>query len=298
MAWCQYYKTFFMIINKLTFKSKGYPEPLRNMKGAPKQLYHTGAPLDELLKRPRVTIVGSRNISVYGERVTRELASQLAEQGVVIISGLAFGVDAVAHRAALEVDGLCIAVLPSPLDNIVPVSNVSLAQEILQRGGALVSEYAPSEFPQKQNFIARNRIMSGLGQIVVITEAAEKSGSLHTSRFAGEQGITVMTVPGEIYKPGSVGTNNLIKSGAGVITSVDDVLHELGLIRHETVAKKVIGRNKNEQILLDLMLRGLSEGEDLLNQSSLEVSEFNIALTMLEIGGKIRPLGANNWAIS
>lgn len=287
-----------MKINTLTLKSRGYPEPLRHMKGAPKRLFHTGATLEELLKRPRVTIVGSRKVSIYGERVTRDLATQLAEQGIVIISGLAFGVDAIAHQAALEVGGLCIAVLPSPLNNIVPVSNLSLAAEILEKGGALVSEYATGELPQKQNFIARNRIMSGLGQIVVVTDAAEKSGSLHTSRFAMEQGVTVMTVPGKIYDPNSVGTNNLIKAGAGVITSVDDVLSQLGLIRHETVAKQVRGRNAHEQKLLDLMLEGTTEGEDLLERSGLGVSEFNIALTMLEIGGKVRALGANNWAIS
>jgi len=268
------------------------------MKGAPKQLYHTGTPLDELLKRPCVTIVGSRKVSIYGERATQELASQLAEQGVVIISGLAMGVDAIAHRAALQAGGLCIAVLPSPLDNIVPVTNRSLAQQILDTGGALISEYQTGEFPQKQNFIARNRIMSGLGQVVLITDAAEKSGSLHTSRFAMEQGITVMCVPGRLYDASHKGANNLLKSGADIVTSVDDILHALGLIRHETIARQVRGRNQNEQSLLDLMLLGVSEGEDLLLQSGLDVSEFNQALTMLEIGGKIRPLGANNWAIS
>lgn len=287
-----------MNINRLTLKSKGYPDSLRQMKGGPKQLYHTGAPLDDLLKRPRVTIVGSRKISIYGERATRELASQLAEQGVVIISGLAMGVDAIAHRSALEVGGLCIAVLPSPLDNIVPVANRSLAQHILDSDGALISEYQTGEFPQKQNFIARNRIMSGLGQVVLITDAAEKSGSLHTSRFAIEQGVTVMCVPGRMYDASHQGANNVLKSGAGIVTSADDVLHALGLIRHETIAKQVRGRNKNEQSLLDLMLLGISEGEELLIRSNLDVSEFNQALTMLEIGGKIRPLGANNWAIS
>lgn len=287
-----------MIINRLTLKSADYPAPLLPLSGAPKQIFHTGAPLNDLLKRPRVTIVGSRKVSIYGERVTQEIAGQLAEQGVVIVSGLAYGVDSIAHRTALEHHGLCIAVLPSPLDNVVPVVHRDLAKEILAKGGALVSEYRSGDPPQKQNFIARNRIMSGLGQIVIVTDAAEKSGSLHTSRFAMEQGISVMTVPGKIYDPGSVGTNNLIKAGAGVITSVDDILSQLGLIRHTTHAKQVRGRTANEQNLLDLMLQGITEGEELLEQSGLEVSEFNTSLTMLEIGGKIRALGANNWAIS
>lgn len=287
-----------MKINRLTLKSKGYPEPLRQLSGMPKTLYHLGSPLNELLKRPRVTIVGSRKVSIYGERATRDIAGQLAEQGVVIVSGLAYGVDAIAHQAALESDGLCIAVLPSPLDNIVPVNNSGLAKEILDKGGALLSEYPSGEYPQKQNFIARNRIMSGLGQVVIVTDAAEKSGSLHTARFAGEQGRTVMATPGRLYDPSSIGTNNLIKSGASVITDVDDILNELGLMRHKTAAKQVRGRNKNEQVLLDLMLQGTVDGDTLLDQSGLDVPEFNIALTMLELGGKIRALGANNWAIA
>lgn len=286
-----------MNINKLTLRSRDYPEPLRHLAGKPKQLYHAGAPLTQLLERPRVTIVGTRRISTYGERVTRQLAEQLAEQGVVIISGLAFGVDAIAHEAALRVGGLCIAVLPSSLDNIVPVSNARLAGAILDSGGALISEYAPGEIPQKQNFIARNRIMSGLGQAVLVTEGRQKSGTSHTSKFALEQGIDLLAVPGNIYDPGSYVTNNLIKSGAGIVTSVDDVLHAIGLAPHETPIRNVKGSNQNEQTILDLMLGGLSDGDDLLDKSGLEVPKFNQSLTMLEISGKIRPVGANNWAI-
>ncbi len=287
-----------MKINRLTLYSTDYPEPLRRLNKPPQKLFHSGAPLSELLLRPRVTIVGSRKVSIYGQRATQELAGKLAEQGIVIISGLAMGVDAIAHQSALEAGGLCVAVLPSPIDSIAPIVNQPLAQEILNKGGALVSEYESGEYPQKQNFIARNRIMAGLGQVVLITDAAQKSGSLHTARFALEQGITVMCVPGRIYDLSHVGANNLLLTGASIVTSIDDVLNELGLVLHKTFAKKVRGRNKNEQAVLDLMLEGVYEGEDLLIQSGLNVSEFNQALTMLEIGGKIRALGANNWAIS
>lgn len=286
-----------MNIKKLKLGEKGYPDVLSHMTKAPKQLYHLGSPLNVLLKRPRVTIVGTRRISTYGERVTRQFAEQLAEQGVVIISGLAFGVDEIAHRAALDVGGLCIAVLPAPLDNIVPVSNARLADKILESGGALISEYASGEIPNKQNFIARNRIMSGLGQAVLVTEAREKSGTTHTSRFALEQGIDLLAVPGSIYDQGSAVTNNLIKSGAGIATSVDDVLHAIGLSKHDTPIKQVRGRNANEQSILNLMLSGISDADDLLDKSGLEVPEFNQSLTMLEIDGKIRPIGANNWSI-
>ncbi len=287
-----------MIINKLTFKSPGFPEMLRQIPSAPQQLYHTGAPLSELLQRPRVAIVGSRGMTPYGRQVTSNLAGQLAEKGIVIISGLAFGVDATAHQAALAVDGLCIAVLPSPLDNIVPISNRGLAQQILDHGGALVSEYASGEVPFKQNFITRNRLMSGLAQVLLITEATEKSGALHTARFAREQNKDVLIVPGNITAASSAGTNNLLKSGAGVVTSYIDILHNLGLKDQNAGGRKVRGRNAHEQTVLDLMLKGLSDAEELLEQSRLDASQFNQVITMLEISDKIRPLGANHWGIA
>ncbi len=286
-----------MIIKKLTLKSTDYPEVLRNIPGKPKVLYHTGALLGELLKRPCVAIVGTRNISPYGRQITTTLASKLAEQGIVIVSGLAMGVDGTAHRAALEAGGLAIAVLPGPLENIVPATNRRLAQEIINKGGALVSEYAAGEVPFKQNFIARNRIVSGLAKTVLIPEAAEKSGSLHTANFALKQGRDVLVVPGNITSPGSVGANNLIKGGAGLVTSYLDVLFALGIKQHKTPAHKVKGRNAYEQTVLDLLLQGISDGDKLLGQSKLSISEFNQVLTMLEIGGKIRPLGANHWAL-
>ena len=287
-----------MNIKKLMFSSPGYPEVLEQISSPPKQLYVAGDNLDELLRQPRVAIVGSRNITSYGERVTRDIALRLAEQGVVIVSGLAYGVDETAHRATLEGGGRAIVVLPSSLDNIVPAANRRLAERIVERGGALVSEYHPGDIPFKQNFIARNRIVSGLSQAVLITEAGEKSGSLHTANFALEQGRNVLVVPGDVYHPNSIGTNNLIKAGkAGAVTTYRDVLHALDLQDHQTVISKVKGRNANEQLLLDLLLRGITDGDQLLDDSLLSVSQFNQVLTMLEISGKIKPLGANHWAI-
>ncbi|HTB49147.1 MAG TPA: DNA-processing protein DprA [Verrucomicrobiae bacterium] len=284
-----------MKINKLTLGA--YPEALRHIPSPPAQLFHAGTPLSELMKRPRVAIVGSRSVSPYGKQVTTQLARQLAEQGIVIISGLALGVDGLAHQATLEAGGLAIAVLPSPLQVIAPATNRQLGQAIIERGGALVSEYAEGAFPQKQNFIARNRLVAGLSQAILITEAAEKSGSLHTARFALEQGKDVLAVPGNITGPGSVGANNLIKAGATPVTSYVDVLHALGLEEHQTAATEVRGRNAYEQRVLDLLLQGVGDGDQLFHQSQLSTSEFNQVLTMLEIGGKIRSLGANHWAI-
>ena len=287
-----------MNIKKLTLKSPDYPNVLRDLDGKPPVLYHVGANLNELSKRSRVAIVGSRKMTAYGEQVTRRFASELASQGLVIISGLALGVDGTAHRAALEAGGLAIGVLPCPLDKIVPATNQRLAVAILDAGGALVSEYAVGEMPFKQNFIARNRIMSGLADAVLITEAAEKSGALYTAKFGLEQHREVMAVPGNITGTGSVGVNNLIKaSKASLVTSYLDVLNILDLKDHKTIAREVKGRNAHEQKVLDLMLQGISDGDELLDESSLTVSEFNQVLTMLEIGGKIRPLGMNHWAI-
>lgn len=285
-----------MKIKKLTLK-KGLPEELSQIPSPPKQLYCLGAPLAELLKRPRVAVVGSRGPTSYGKQVTAQLARELAEQGIVIVSGLALGIDAIAHQAALEVDGLAIAVLPGPVDRIYPRTNQRLGEDIIARGGALVSEYAGGEISYKQNFIARNRLVAGLSQAVLITEASEKSGSLHTARFAREQNKDVLVVPGDITSRLSAGANSLLRSGAAPITSYKDVLHALGLASHHTPARQVRGQNANEQKVLDLLLAGLTEGDELLSHSQLTTSQFNQVLTMLEITGKIRPLGANQWSL-
>lgn len=254
--------------------------------------------MEELLKKPRVAIVGTRKISPYGRQVTQRLASELASRGVVIISGLALGVDAAAHHAALEAGGQAIAVLPGPLEKIVPATNQPLARQILDQGGALVTEYGLGDTTYKQNFVARNRLVSGLADALLITEAAEKSGSLHTARFALEQGKEVLAVPGNITVPGCVGTNNLLKRGhAAAATSYQDVLHVLGIAETQSEAPRIRGRNDHEQTLLDLLYEGISDGSQLLEQSKLTVSQFNRSLTMLEISAKIRPLGGNHWAI-
>lgn len=284
-------------INEFSYRSVEYPDRLRRISSPPKQLFHRGAALSVLLKLPAVAIVGSRSVSPYGRQVTSQLARELAEQGLVIISGLALGVDAIAHEAVLAAGGLAIAVLPSPVDAIYPSSNVGLAERIVAQGGALVSEYRDTEYAFKSNFVARNRLVAGLAQAVLITEAAEKSGSLHTARFALEQGKDVLAVPGNITSRCSVGTNNLIKSGAAPVTGYLDVLHMLGLTEHRTKPRDIRGRNANEQLVLDLLLRGVSDGEQLMKQSDLAVSQFSQVMTMLEIGGKIRSLGANQWAL-
>lgn len=285
-----------MIINKITIKALAYPEVLRNIPSPPKELYVQG-PLSELLGHPRLAVVGSRKVTAYGHGVTQKLSAASAQAGIVIVSGLALGVDSIAHQAALDNGGSTIAVLPCGLDKPYPAQHRQLAATILKKGGAIVSEYPDGTPPLRQHFIARNRLVSGLADGVLITEAAERSGTLHTANFALNQARTVMAVPGNITSPYSVGTNNLIKSGALPVTSPDDIFSALNLIVKPPSEREVLGSNQEETLLLSLLTGGITDAAELLTQSGLEAGTFNQTLTMLEINGRIRPLGAGHWTL-
>lgn len=274
------------------------PPLLKQISSPPKQLYYRGADIKILMEYPRVAIVGSRLMSSYGKQITNRLAAELASRGVVIISGLAYGVDAAAHRSAVEAGGKCIAVLPCPLDNILPAANIQLASDIVSSGGTLVSEYADGSEIFKTNFVARNRLVAGLADAVLITEATEKSGSLHTARFALEQGKEVLAVPGNITSSPSAGTNNLIKAGAVVVTDYTDVLRALNLTEKvKSRTKMPVGKNPEEQVIIDLVDRGTTDGLQLQHDSGLDPAVFSQTLTMLEISGKIHSLGGNQWSL-
>jgi DNA processing protein len=283
--------------NLLTLKSEEFPEFLANIPAPPKRLYYSG-PLLDLLQSPRLAVVGSRKVTAYGRAVTTKLAGQSAEQGIVIVSGLALGVDALAHQAALEAGGKTIAVLPSDLKSIYPATNRRLAQQILDQGGALVSEYANTPSVRREYFIARNRLISGLSNATLVTEAALKSGSLHTARFTLEQGRSVLSVPGSIFSATSVGTNSLIRAGATPVTSVEDILFAL-ILASKVISKATPkGESPAEDAILQLLGSGEQDGDFLQNHSGLEITVFNQALTMLEITGKIRSLGGNSWVLA
>ncbi len=287
-----------MKVKKITLSDSAYPTLLRETPTPPKELYYLGASPDQWLERPRVAIVGSRSITPYGRTVTEHLATQLAERGITIISGLALGVDAVAHTAAVNVGGMHVAVLANGLDTVYPASNTELARRLLEAGGAIISEYPAGTPSFKQNFVARNRIVAGLADVLLITEATEKSGTLHTARFALEQGRDVLVVPGNITSPTSIGCNNLIKSGAQPVTSVDDILFALKADNLVTTTYVHKGDGQDEQTILDLLYNGVSDGHELLTQSNLAPETFTQTLTMLELSGKIHPLGNNHWAPS
>jgi len=282
-------------VNVLTLNSPDYPTILHQLPDSPQQLFWVGAAPDAWLGLPRLGVVGSRKITPYGRAVTQDIVTELARAGIVIISGLAYGVDACAHRAALDAGGLTVAVLPGSVAEIYPASHRNLAADIINNGGSLVSEY-PVGMPTLQvNFIARNRIVSGLADALLITEAAVNSGSLHTARFALEQGKTVMAVPGNITSPISEGCNNLIKSGATPVTSVQDVFFAMKLDRHNAARRTAFHGSPEAEKLLELIQDGVTDQEELAASAQLDGPAAGSALTMLELAGRIKPLGGGHW---
>ncbi len=285
-----------MNVKLLTIDDSAYPSSLADISSPPKQLYYLGADPEEWTKRPSLAILGSRSITPYGRRVTEDFAFALSQKGFTIISGLALGVDATAHAAALKAGGRHLAVVASGLDKISPTSNLAIARQLLEQGGAIISEYPEGTDAFKQNFVARNRMVSGLADAILITEATEKSGTFHTVRFALEQGKDVMVVPGNITSPNSVGCNNLIKSGAIPVCSVEDVLQVLGADNLAETTTRQHGDTPAEEAILNELYNGNSDAHLVRTATKMSATEFNQTLTMLELGGKIRPLSDSHWA--
>lgn len=280
----------------LTLTGVEVPTELTRLDQPPKELYLEGN-LQALLARPRLAVVGARKATPYGRGVTTKLVEELVRTGVVIISGLAYGIDSIAQRACVDAGGQTIAVLPAGLDDIYPAAHAGLARDIVAQGGVLLTEYPPHSIPYQSNFLARNRLIAALSDGILIPEAAARSGSLNTARHGLEQGKTVLAVPGNITSVLSGGTNNLIKAGAIPATEAADILSAMGWANAPKPSVP-LGKTKEEQVILDLLASGISDGARLLAQSQLATPLFNQTLTMLEITGKIRPLGANHWAIA
>ena len=276
-------------------------EVLESIALKPKTLYFYGKLPENMVKT--VAIVGSRHNTKYGEAVAYEMAYGLAKNGVIIISGLAYGIDSIAHRGCLDAGGRTIAILGTPIDQIYPRGHLALAKEIIESDGAIISEYAPSTkvYP-KTSFLERNRLISGLADAVVVVEAAERSGSLNTATHALNQGKEVFAVPGNINNPYSRGCNKLIKQGAIPYTELDDILQvlfpdEFFKKQKKMRQKKIIGDTDVETLILQLLNEGISDGEKIMENACLPPEVFNEAITLLEIKGRIRSLGANYWAL-
>ncbi len=281
-------------INKLCIVNNGYVLPLKNIPSPLLELYYSGILPEE--RRPTVAIVGPRKPTEYGRLVTQQFASVLAKSGVIIVSGLAFGVDAIAHQAALDAKGTTIAVLAGGLHKIYPVSHDSLAKQILRQGGALVSENKSGYEARPYDFLGRNRLVSGLADAILIPEAAIRSGTLSTVRHALEQGKNVFVIPGPITSTMSAGSNQLLQQGAQVALRPEDILEVIAPgIAIQT--KLPIGDTPQEAKILKHIRSGISDGDALAEECKIPISEFLQTMTMLELKGSIRPLGANRWAI-
>lgn len=246
-----------------------------------------------------IAVVGSRKISLYGRQVTEEIVYDLALNKIVIVSGLALGVDALAHTACLKAQTPTIAILANGLDKIYPSLNYSLSQQILEQRGALLSEFPINTPPLKQNFPRRNRIISGLAQAVLITEATLKSGSLITASHALEQNRDVFAVPGSIYNKNSEGTNNLIKQGAKLITNAMDILSELNLqkAKHYVQTRKALPSSPIQQKIYDTLSKEPTFIDLLIKRVELSAQEVNSALTLMEIKGMVKNVGGGQYVI-
>ena len=281
-------------IEVIIYKDRTYPKLLKEIYSPPAVLYVKGEilPKDEYA----LAVVGTRRLSDYGREVAYDMAYHLAKQGLTIVSGLALGIDTIAHRSALEAGGRTIAVLGSGLDIIYPTINRKLAESI-SKNGAVISEFPLGTPALKQNFPARNRIVAGLALGTCVVEAPEISGALITARDSLEQNREVFAVPGNIYDKTSVGPNNLIKLGAKVVTSYEDILEELNLEKIDKFleAAEIIPDNDEEKVILDILSKKPIHIDLIIKKSEMDTATVNSVVTLMEIKGKIRNLGGSNY---
>ncbi len=283
-----------MKINSISISDPWFAGKLENIPNPPKELYSLGN-LD--VKDKVVAIIGSRKPTSYGRGITLELAEKLASRGVVIVSGLALGIDSVAHQGALNVKGRTVGVLASGLDTITPTSNRNLAIKVLESNGGLLSEYEPGTPPLAFRFLERNRLVSGLADTVIVTEAGARSGTMNTIMHALAQGKDVYSIPGNITSATSAGCNKLIEQGATPIINIDDFVEQYAPLANQPKQQLLLAQTPEEQAIIELIQSGISDGEELQKKSKLDTVTFSTTLTMLELRSVIRPLGANHWGL-
>lgn len=235
-----------------------------------------------------VAIVGSRRPTAYGKHVTHQLSYELAKRGVVIVSGLAYGIDAIAHEAALEAGGVTIAVMANGLHRIYPVAHTELAKRIVAQGGALISEQPPGVDARSYHFLARNRIVSGLADALIVTEASDRSGTYSTVTHAITQNKEVFAVPGPITSLLSVGPNKVLQQGARVCLSAQDVLDVIAPHLKPTQTLLPLGDTPLEVSIIKLLSNAPAETDALIETLTEPPSEVLQALTMLELNGTIK----------
>ncbi len=263
-------------------RRRDLPELLQQIHDPPRTLFLRGAADPEILARPAVAIVGARACSPYGAQVARVLGRELAAAGLVVVSGLARGIDGEAHRGALDAGGVTVAVLGCGIDRDYPAAHSELARRICERG-LVVSEYEPGVEPAPWRFPARNRIIAGLTAVTVIVEARERSGALITADFALEDGREVFAVPGEITGTLSSGTNRLLRQGASPLTTADDVLELFGLAACQRPRMPEVG--ESAAAVLERLADGAASADELSRTTGLEPGPLAAALAELELAG-------------
>ncbi len=277
-----------------TWEDDRYPRRLHEIDNPPPVLYIRGTLIDD--DSWAVAVVGTRRMTSYGKQVAQEVAFGLASNGITIISGLARGIDAVAHRAALEAGGRTIAVLGSGVDRIYPPEHRQLASQITANG-AIISNYPPGTPPEGVNFPPRNRIISGLSKSVVVIEAGRQSGALITAAFAAEQGRDVFAVPGNIYAPQSVGANIQIQQGAIPLLDVQDVLEtlNLALVSEHKTAKAVLPADATEARLYEILDLEPMHVDEIRTKTDLPIDQVSATLTIMELKGMVRQVGGMHY---
>lgn len=287
-------------IHVVTIRDGDYPYQLKDIPNAPPVLYVAGQ-LKYEEDKFALAVVGTRKVSSYGRQVTQLFAKGLAKGSVVVVSGLAHGVDTLAHTATLDAGGRTIAVLASGLDTIYPSDNLGLARRIVESGqGALISEYPLGVKPDSKNFPARNRIISGLAMGVLVTEAPKQSGALITANFALEHGRDVFAVPNSIYSSGSVGANKLIQDGAYLVTSVEDIVVKMNLflIPQQVEAQAELPENEEERTLMALISHEPCHIDEIIRISGLPTTTVASTLTMMELKGMVKQVGSMQFVVA
>jgi DNA processing protein len=284
-------------VKVFTWHDTGYPSRLKEIYDYPPILCVRGSllPDDEWY----LAVVGTRRATVYERQVTEEIVADLARNKITVVSGLARGIDSVAHHSALEAGGRSIAVFACGLDIVYPSENANLARRIIQQG-ALVSEYPLGTRPKADNFPRRNRIMSGMSLGVLVTEAGETSGAMITARLALEQNREVFAIPGSILSPVSRGTNNLIQEGAKLVRDYTDILEELNLtaVARQMVMREVIPSSDTESLQLKQLSADPTRIDEVCRSSGLPASIVSSTLAMMEFRGLVKQVGAMNYILA
>ena len=283
-------------IQVLTWDDPTYPTLLAQISDPPPVLYVRGTLCAE--DQYAVGIVGTRQATVYGRQVAEMLAGDLAHSHVTVVSGLARGIDASAHQAAIKAGGRTIAVLGCGVDMVYPPEHRALAHEIIQHG-ALISDYPPGTQPDAQNFPARNRIISGLSLGVIIVEADQRSGALITADFAGQQGRDVFAVPGNIFNRSSRGANQLIHDGAKMVLNINDVLEELnlGMVESYVAAQQAAPENDVERALIAHLSHEPVLTDELVHEVNLPTEVVTSTLAMMELKGMVRQANGTSYVL-